>query len=68
MPIPSLFNDGEVVNVRTLREKGFLKGNSFGLKVLGHGELTKKIAIEAVAVSESAKEKLERAGLSITIV
>ena len=66
--IESLFNDGEVVNVRTLREKGFLKGNSFGLKVLGHGELTKKIAIEAVAVSESAKEKLERAGLSITIV
>ena len=66
--IESLFNDGDVVSLQALRDKGFLKGNSFGLKVLGHGELTKKIAIEAVAVSESAKEKLERAGLSITIV
>ena len=66
--IESLFNDGDVVSLQALRDKGFLKGNSFGLKVLGHGELTKKVAIEAAAVSESAKEKLERAGLSITIV
>ena len=66
--IESLFNDGDIVSLQALRDKGFLKGNSFGLKVLGHGELTKKVAIEAAAVSESAKEKLERAGLSITIV
>jgi large subunit ribosomal protein L15 len=66
--IEVLFNDGEVVNILTLREKGFLKGTTFGLKVLGHGELTKKVTIEANSVSESAKEKLERAGLSITIV
>jgi large subunit ribosomal protein L15 len=66
--IEALFNDGEAVNMLTLREKGFLKGTSFGLKVLGHGELTKKVSIEANSVSESAKEKLERAGLSITIV
>lgn len=66
--IESLFNDGEVVSILTLREKGFLKGTTFGLKVLGHGELTKKVTIEANSVSESAKEKLERAGLSITIV
>ena len=66
--IETLFNDGEVVSVRTLREKGFLKGTSFGLKVLGHGDLTRKVSIEATSVSESAKEKLERAGLSITIV
>lgn len=66
--IEVLFNDGEAVNMLTLREKGFLKGTSFGLKVLGHGELTKKVSIEANSVSESAKEKIERAGLSITIV
>jgi large subunit ribosomal protein L15 len=66
--IEALFNDGDAVNMLTLREKGFLKGTSFGLKVLGHGELTKKVSIEANSVSESAKEKLERAGLSITIV
>ena len=66
--IESLYNDGEVVSILTLREKGYLKGSTFGLKVLGTGELTKKVTIEANAVSESAKEKIERAGLSITIV
>jgi large subunit ribosomal protein L15 len=66
--IEALFNDNEVVCVRTLREKKFLKGSSFGLKVLGHGDLTKKVSIEATSISESAKEKLERAGLTITIV
>jgi large subunit ribosomal protein L15 len=66
--IDSLYNDGEVVNMLTLRQKGYLKGSTFGLKVLGTGELTKKVTIEANAVSEGAKEKIERAGLSITIV
>jgi large subunit ribosomal protein L15 len=66
--IETLYHDGEVVSLLTLREKGFLKGTTFGLKVLGDGELTKKVTIEANSVSSSAKEKLERAGLSITIV
>lgn len=66
--IETLYSDGEVVNIQTLREKGYLKGSTFGLKVLGTGELTKKVTIEANSVSEGAKEKIERAGLSITIV
>ena len=66
--IDLLFNDGETVNLVTLREKNFLKGSSFGLKILGAGELTKKVTIEANAVSATAKEKLDRNGLSITII
>lgn len=66
--IETLFRDGETVSLLTLREKKFLKGTSFGLKVLGHGELTKKVSIEANAISTSAKEKLDRAGISCTIV
>lgn len=66
--IEILFQDGETVNLVSLREKRFIKGSSFGLKVLGHGELTKKVTIEANAISASAKEKLDRAGIPCTIV
>ena len=66
--IDALFHDGETVNLLSLCEKGFLKGTTFGLKILGHGELTKKVTIEANAISASAKEKLDRAGVSCTIV
>ena len=66
--IELLFNDGEMVDLLALREKGFLKGTTYGLKILGHGELTKKVTIEAHAISVSAKEKLDRAGISYSIV
>lgn len=66
--IENLFSDGERVDLLALREKGVLKGVSYGLKILGSGELTKKVSIEANAISDSAKEKLERAGISYTIV
>lgn len=65
--IDELFHDGELVNVLALREKGFLKGNSYGIKILGHGELTKKVIIEASAISCSALEKLKTVGISYTI-
>jgi large subunit ribosomal protein L15 len=66
--IENLFSDGERVDLLALREKGVLKGVSYGLKILGSGEITKKVSIEANAISDSAKEKLERAGISYTIV
>ncbi len=66
--IDLLFHDGETVNVMTLREKGLLKGTTFGLKILGSGELTKKVTIEANAFSASAKEKLDHAGISYTML
>ena len=66
--IERLFNDGERVDLLALREKRILKGSTFGLKILGKGDLTKKVTIEANAISVSAKEKLDRAGISCTIV
>lgn len=59
--IEKLFKDGDVVNLKTLGERGFVKGRKLLLKVLGNGNLTKKVTIEADAISETAKEKLQKA-------
>jgi len=64
--IDAVFSDGDSVTVEALRQKGFLKGRIHGLKILGDGEITKKISIEAHKFSASAKEKLDKAGLSYT--
>ena len=66
--IDLLFADGEVVNLETLKGHGLLKGNSYGLKILGDGELTKKVTIEAKAFSKNAEEKLQQAGIQYTVV
>lgn len=66
--IDMLFADGETVSLATLHVHGFLKGTSYGIKILGDGELTKKVTIEAHAVSESARAKLEAAQIPFTIV
>ena len=60
------FNDGETVNKDSLIEKGFnsSKSNSM-VKVLGNGEITKKLTVEVDKVSASAKEKIEKAGGSV---
>ncbi len=57
--IEKLYNDGETVSVDTLREKGFLKGPSYGVKVLGNGKLTKRLKFEVEAFSEKAKREIE---------
>lgn len=62
--IEKLYEDGEVVSIETLRQKGFIKGSTAGVKILGRGELTKKVTIEAQAISTGAKEKLESAKIS----
>lgn len=64
--IEAAYNDGEVVNYESLRQKGMapreLPG---GIKILGQGELTKKVTIEAHRFSKSAQEKLEKAKITI---
>jgi large subunit ribosomal protein L15 len=50
------------VTEQVLREKGLLKGSVDGVKVLGHGELTKKLTVEADKFSASARQKIEQAG------
>ncbi len=56
------FEDGETVNLEKLMEAGVIKKPLDGLKVLGKGELTKKLTVEAKVFSASAKEKIEAAG------
>lgn len=65
--IEKLFDDGETVNTISLKERGYFSGSVYGLKILGNGELTKKVTIEADAISESAKEKLEKGKVSFTL-
>jgi large subunit ribosomal protein L15 len=62
------FNAQEIVNPKTLLKKGVLhkiKGRIPKVKILGKGELTKKLIIEQCQISKSAKEKIEKAGGSI---
>ena len=56
------FNDGDVITIDTLVENGTIKNVLSGLKVLGSGELTKKITVKAKIFSAAAKEKIEAAG------
>lgn len=63
--IETLYKDGETVSLETLREKGFLKGHSHGVKVLSVGTLNKKVKFQVEAISAGAKEKLKSAGISI---
>jgi len=58
---------GTTINEEFLRKEGFVRGKIDGIKILGDGELTKSLAIIAAKVSAGAKEKIEKAGGSITI-
>ena len=65
--IDKMYQDGEVVNEETLIAKGFFSGRINGVKVLGNGELTKKVTLDVHSVSESAKQKLQLAKISFTV-
>ncbi len=58
----NVFEDGAVVDAAALIEKGIIKKEYDGLKVLGNGELTKTITVKAVAFSAAAKDKIVAAG------
>lgn len=59
--IEKLYKDGEIVNLESLQKKGLAPRTvPGGIKILGQGELKKKVTIEAHRFSQSAKEKLEK--------
>ena len=57
-----VFEDGDVVNAKTLLEKKIIRKELDGVKVLGGGDLTKKLTVQAAKFTGSAKEKIEAAG------
>lgn len=66
--LEEIFEAGATINDAALREKGLIRGKLDGVKILARGSVTKKFVIEATKVSEAAKEKIEKAGGSITII
>jgi large subunit ribosomal protein L15 len=65
--IERVYKDGETVSLETLIERGFISGPTYGVKLLGSGELTKKVKIELDDISDSALEKLKRQKISYKI-
>ena len=62
------FNDGDVVDFATLLAAGVVNNVFDGIKVLGEGELTKKLTVKAKVFSASAKEKIEAVGGKTEVV
>jgi large subunit ribosomal protein L15 len=56
------YENGDVVTVENMIEQGIVKNPRDGVKILGNGELTKKLTVKVNAFSASAKEKIEAAG------
>ena len=63
-----VFENGTVVTEEILIDCGMIHHSKDGLKVLGNGELTKKLTVKAAAFSESAKAKIEAAGGKAEVV
>jgi large subunit ribosomal protein L15 len=62
------FEDGATVSVDTLVETGIVKNPRDGVKILGRGELTKKLNVQVNAYSASAKEKIEALGGTAEVI
>lgn len=62
------FEDDAVVTVETLIESGIVKNPKDGVKILGNGELTKKLVVKANAFSAGAKEKIEALGGTVEVI
>ena len=62
------FNDGDRVTLQTLTDCGIVRRELDGLKVLGNGDITKKITVEAKIFSASAKAKIEAAGGAAEVI
>lgn len=61
------FKAGATVNEQALRESKLVRGNFDGIKILGDGELKHGLTVEADKISASAREKIEKAGGSVTV-
>ncbi len=62
------FEDGADVTVETLLQSGAITNPKDGVKILGYGELTKKLNVKVNAFSESAKTKIEAAGGTVEVI
>ena len=62
------FENGATVSVETLIESGIIKNPRDGVKILGNGELTKKLTVQANAFTASAKEKIEALGGTAEVI
>ena len=63
-----VFDNGSEVTIDTLIESGIVKNPRDGVKILGDGELTKKLTVKANAFSESAEEKIKAAGGTCEVI
>ena len=63
-----VFDNDAVVSVETLLEKGIVKNPRDGVKILGNGELTKKLTVKVNAFSEGAKAKIEALGGTCEVI
>jgi large subunit ribosomal protein L15 len=63
----NVFEDGTVVTADTLKDAGLIKKTLDGVKVLGGGELQKKLTVSVDKVTEGAKEKIEKAGGKVEV-
>ena len=64
----NIFEDGALVTPAVLKEKGIIKNQLDGIKVLGNGKLTKKLTIQANKFSESALEKINSSGSKAEVI
>ena len=62
------FNDGDVITPEILKEKGIIKKQLAGIKVLAFGELTKKVTVKAHRFSSKAVTKIENAGGTVEVI
>jgi len=62
------YEDGTEVSPEFLLESGYVKSMKDGLRILGEGELTRKVSVKAHHVTESARKKIEDAGGSVEVV
>ncbi len=62
------FDDGTVIDPVFLIECGLVKNIRDGIRVLGQGELTKKVTVKAMGFSKTAKEKIEAAGGKVEVI
>ncbi len=62
------FENGAVVDAQAMLDAGILSKCTYGVKVLGNGEITKKLTVNAAAFSETAKQKIEAAGGKAEVV
>lgn len=64
----NIFENGSLVTVKSLQEKGIINNPKDGVKILGNGELTKKLDVKVNAYSKSAKEKIQAHGGNAEVI